>query len=531
METPSAEPGGILTGISQRQPPSNIFAEQALLGACLSNNRAYHAVSGFLTPLAFAESLHQWLFAQIGWRIDAGRVVDAVSLKDLENAPQWDAAGVKCSAYLAGLLTSMVAVGVAAEYGRAVHDCWVRRRLIGLGEAMVHNAFGADPESRPADQLDHAEDEISALRELATPGMAQRRGLTTIGEAFLAATERADAMASGRIARPYTTGLPAIDRMMGGGVGPDTLTYLIGAKAAGKTELSLQIAESVAVNVLTSWVAGGREGQCPGVLYIMLGNMTATQLGARTAARAAGMRLAPIRRGTIDLEQGERLVRATDVVSQLPLEISDSGPSTLGRVLGDMRRVARKRPLVLTIIDNFSDMLSVAADKMFATAIGITKALKEQGANATNSAVLLLMHLNSSVDNGSTKRSPRPRPSDIPWQTGKDADFAFGIWRPYLYLDPDKPQPPSKKMSTDGQEWYAKALAEWNDKREPWPKGVRDVTEAVPMKLREDDSDSAGEIGKLRFDRDRHAFVDVETEKPAGLTGMPAQDAPWDAVA
>jgi replicative DNA helicase len=30
-----------LLGLSQRQPPSNIAAEQALLGALLANNRAY----------------------------------------------------------------------------------------------------------------------------------------------------------------------------------------------------------------------------------------------------------------------------------------------------------------------------------------------------------------------------------------------------------------------------------------------------------------------------------------------------------
>ena len=34
-----------LLGLSQRLPPSNMQAEQALLGALLANNRAYERVS------------------------------------------------------------------------------------------------------------------------------------------------------------------------------------------------------------------------------------------------------------------------------------------------------------------------------------------------------------------------------------------------------------------------------------------------------------------------------------------------------
>ena len=494
----------------------------ALLGGLLANNRSYERVCAFLEPQHFADPINGRLYQAIARRIDAGLLADAVTLRaEFENSGILQEVGG--TAYLAQLLTAMVGLLVVGEYGRAIHDCWVRRRLIDVGETVVNNAFGVDPDLAMVDLITHAEDEIAALRELATPGIGQRRGLTTIGEAFQAATERAGAMASGTIARPYSTGLPAVDRVIGGGVGPDTLIYLIGSQGSGKTELSLQIAESVAVGALASWVSGGRDGPCPGVLYVMLGNMTSTQLGARTAARAAGMRIAPIRRGTIDLEQGDRLVRAGPVIEQIPLEISDTGPSTLARVLGDMRRVARKRPLILTIVDNFSDMLSVSADKMFSTAIATTKALKEQGATATGSAVMLLMHVNASVDNGATKRSPRPRSSDIPWRTGKDADFAFGVWRPFLYLDPEKPVAPAKKMTAQGEEWFAKALAEWSNKREPWPMGVRDITEVVPMKLREDDGDNAGEIGKLRFDRDRHRFVDVEAEKPIATD----QAEPW----
>lgn len=509
-----------LLGISQRMPPANIKAEQALLGAIFANNKAYHQVAGFLAPEHFADPIHGRIYQSIGRRVEAGQLADAVVLKaEFEHSGILDDVGG--TTYLAQLLVSMVGILTASEYGVAVHDCYLRRQLINVGEAVVNNAFAGDESG--AQQVEQLEDEAAALRAMATAGATQRRGFTTLGDAVDAAVERADGIAGGRIAAPFSTGLPVIDRMIGGGISPDTLTYVVGAGGSGKTELSLQVAEWVALRAMTKWSVAGKPGPCPGVLYIMLGNMTATQIGARTAARLSGVRLRSIRRGELDMLDGERLLAGREMALSIPLDISDSGPSTLARIVGDMRRVSKQRPLVLTVIDNFSDLLSVSADKMFGTAIAVTKALKE-GAQAMHTAVMLLMHVNASVD-GARNRSPRPRPSDIPWGTKKDADFAFGLWRPILYADPEPPQPGGNKPTKGGDEIYAMMRQKWADNREPWPLGVRDITEVVSMKLREEDDDRAGEIGKLRFDRSRQTFFDVGEAKPPAEAGQVSAEA------
>lgn len=509
--------GSVLFG-AVRVPPSNLQAEQALLGAILANNKAYTAVSGFLRPEMFADPIHQRIFQAIARRIDAGQIADAVTLKvEFENSGVLgEVGGTK---YLTDLLSAMVGIINAADYGRVIHDTWLRRRLIEVAEFYAARAYGDLGNGEDAQQqIGLLLDEVTALEAAAAPaGDVRARGNTTAYDAFLAAVERAEGISRGEIARPYSTGLPAVDRMLGGGIGPDALAYMVGAGGAGKTELALQIAEAVAESAYEEWVAGGQDGPCPGVLYIMLGNMTARQLGARTAARYAEMRLAPIRRGTLDMEQGIRLMDAGKAVVRLPLEISDTGPATMARVLGDMRRFAKRRPLVLTIVDNFSDILSMSPDKMFGTAVAATQALK-QGATTTGGTVLLLMHINSSVESN-RQRSPRPRPSDIPWGTKKDADFAFGVWRPVKYLDPEPPTLGVKKMTAEGKELEAKWRQEWADKREPWPVGIADITEVIPMKLREEEDGNPDAIGKLRFDRSRHRFIDVDAEaKPeAGL--------------
>ena len=54
-----------LLGLSQRLPPSNVQAEQALLGALLANNSAYERVSEFLAPEHFADPIHGRIYQAI----------------------------------------------------------------------------------------------------------------------------------------------------------------------------------------------------------------------------------------------------------------------------------------------------------------------------------------------------------------------------------------------------------------------------------------------------------------------------------
>jgi replicative DNA helicase len=60
----------------------------------------------------------------------------------------------------------MVGIINAGEYGRAVYDTWLRRQLIDVGETMVNNAFGAEPELDGKAQIEVAEH--SLFRSLPT---------------------------------------------------------------------------------------------------------------------------------------------------------------------------------------------------------------------------------------------------------------------------------------------------------------------------------------------------------------------------
>jgi hypothetical protein len=63
-----------LFGLSQRLPPANVEAEQALLGALLANNKAYERVAEFLVPEHFADPIHGRIYQSISRRIEAGQL-------------------------------------------------------------------------------------------------------------------------------------------------------------------------------------------------------------------------------------------------------------------------------------------------------------------------------------------------------------------------------------------------------------------------------------------------------------------------
>lgn len=166
--------------LSVRLPPTNIAAEQALLGALLANNKAYERVAEFLLPAHFADPVNGRIFQSIKRRVEAGQLADAVTLKS-EFEHNGALAEVGGTAYLAQLLTAMVGIINAGEYGRAVHDAWLRRQLIDIGETVVNNAFGAEPELDGARQIEAAEEQLFALARdnAADNGMVDFKGALT----------------------------------------------------------------------------------------------------------------------------------------------------------------------------------------------------------------------------------------------------------------------------------------------------------------------------------------------------------------
>ncbi|MDE2238638.1 MAG: replicative DNA helicase, partial [Rhodospirillales bacterium] len=200
------------SGHSQRFPPSNAQAEQALLGALLANNKAFERVSDFLAPEHFADPIHGRIFQAIARRCEQNMVADPITLRaELEHSGMLEEVGG--TAYLAQLLSAMVGIINAGDYGRLIHDAWVRRQLIDIGEVMVNDAYASEAEVDGRAQIERSE---QALFNLATKGGAEGKGIS-FHDALIQAIDMAEkAFRNQGSVSGLDTGLRDLNKRTGG---------------------------------------------------------------------------------------------------------------------------------------------------------------------------------------------------------------------------------------------------------------------------------------------------------------------------
>ena len=148
LKSPQASP--------YRELPHNIEAEQALLGAILINNEAFHRVADFLKANHFFEPLHGEIFEVISELIRSNKVANPITLKTFFPATLV-VAGMSIAQYVARLAAEATTIINAVDYGRTIYDLAVRRELIRVAEDMLNGAFEAPVDCAPADQIQHAE--------------------------------------------------------------------------------------------------------------------------------------------------------------------------------------------------------------------------------------------------------------------------------------------------------------------------------------------------------------------------------------
>lgn len=440
-----------------RLPPQNIAAEQALLGALLANNKAFERVSDFLLPEHFVDPVHGRIFAAIARRIEAGQLADAVTLKaELEHASALEEVGG--TAYLAQLLSAMVGIINAGEYGRAIHDAWLRRELVDLGENMVNAAFGGAGTAEEAldgrAQIEHAE---QSLFQLATRGGAEG-GPLEFEHALGMAIDLAEAAfhREGGVAG-LSTGLRDLDKKTGG-LHPSDLLILAGRPGMGKTALATKIAFGAARSLLAEARADGENTMPKGCVVIFSLEMSAEQLATRLLAEESRVSGERIRRGEISQRDFDRFVQVSRELQSLPLLIDDTPAITLSALRTRCRRLHRTRGLSLVVIDYLQLMrpaLGMRAENRVLEISMITQGLKAI-AKELDVPVMALSQLSRQVE---SREDKRPLLSDLR-ESGsieQDADAVMFVYRDEYYLQQRAP----KQMSFDNEEKFQAALEKW----------------------------------------------------------------------
>ena len=149
--------------------PTTPTPSKRLLGALLISNAAYARVSEFLRAEHFGNAVHGRIFAAIGKLIERGQIANPVTLKNLfdQDGALTEIGGAQ---YLARLAGAAVTIINAEDYGRIIHDLYLRRELITLGEDVVNDAFRQDLDDPAREQIERAE---KRLFDLATDGQIE----------------------------------------------------------------------------------------------------------------------------------------------------------------------------------------------------------------------------------------------------------------------------------------------------------------------------------------------------------------------
>jgi replicative DNA helicase len=398
-----------------RMRPSNIQAEQSVLGGLMRNAKSLQQIIGFLQPEHFADPVHGRIYAEQRRRILDGGLGDALTLKTwFETDPGSHEVGG--TAYLTQLIVAWVGVGTTEPYARAIHDAWIRRQLIAAGEEVVNNAF--DNSCPAMEIIGRAIGIIESSLGIETDSRA-----FSLDQAMDNAISAAEQAAQRRGPAGLSTGFPSIDNQMGG-LEDGTLNVLAGRPGMGKSAMGWQWAIAVA-----------RAGI--GVLVVSL-EMSAIELGRRALAALSGVPVWAMKRGMLSNEQAESVVKARQELAGLPLTIEDGSGLTAAMIDLRARSAHRRHGLGLIMVDHLHIVRPEDADiRLGATwAIGRISGAMKRMAKQHRVPLLLLAQLNRGVEGRDDKR---PSLGDLR-QAGdieQDADVVSFVYRPEYYLKAD----------------------------------------------------------------------------------------------
>jgi replicative DNA helicase len=398
-------------GSPSKQPHSR-EAEQAVLGAILlTGGSALDDVVEIVQGEDFFEERHRLMWAGMLGLAALRSPIDLVTLSErLKAAGTLAEAGG--AAYLSACADGAVSPANIRAHARVVRDRAMQRALHAAGQEIAASALGSREE--PALLLDKAEARLSGIHR---PG---GREVTALADLLPDAFRRIEAAAaSGRATIGVASGLPDLDRLLGG-FEPGDLVIVGARPSMGKTGLLLGFLEAVSV-----------DGRLPALLFSL--EMGREQVTDRMLARRANVDLAAMRAGRLAQEGFGQIAAASGALHDAPLWIDDTPGITPLALRAKARRAARQHKGLALIAVDYVQLMHGDGESPEQRVSDCSQALKDL-ARELAVPVVLLSQLSRDVE----KRSPPiPRPSDLrsSGSLEQDADKIVFIHRAAMYSE------------------------------------------------------------------------------------------------
>lgn len=431
-----------------REQPHSLEAEQGLLGAILINNQSYEKISDFLAPPHFFDPMHARIFDAISKLIERGQIANPVTLKPFFETDA-ELAAVGGPQYLARLAASISSIVNIYDYGRLIHDLYMRRQLITIGEDMVNGAYDPKIEATANEQLEATEQK---LFDLSSKGKVEG-GPEPLREALIRAMQSAEAAhkSDGKIAG-VATGFVDMDKKLGGLHNSD-LIILAGRPSMGKTAL----ATNLCFNVARKFAEENMGRDKPRTVAFFSLEMSAEQLANRIISEDSGISSEQIRRGNISRDEFSRVIAAANALSRVPFYIDETPALSISALRTRARRLARQTDLGLIVIDYLQLMTLPGGfskgDNRVQEISEITRGLKAI-AKELHIPVIALSQLSRQVE---LREDKRPQLSDLR-ESGsieQDADVVMFVYREAYYAE--RAEPRTQRADESEAEFYSRA--------------------------------------------------------------------------
>jgi replicative DNA helicase len=402
-------------GGSNRLPPQNIEAEEAILGGILLDPEAIGRVSDRLVPEAFYISAHTTIY-QAALRLHIQqKPTDLLSITSwLTDNDQLTQIGGRNK--LATLVERTVsAVNIDALAG-LVMEKYLRRQLIKAGNEIVH--LGFETETELPIVLDNAEQKVFNVTQQKT-----QSGLVHIGDTLTNTYEDIETRHQGIALPGIPCGFYDLDAMTSGFQRSD-LIIIAGRPSMGKTAFCLNLAHNIAAGY-----------QLPVAVFSL--EMSKEQLVQRLLASEAGIESSYLRSGRISQTQWDPLLRAINRLSETPIFIDDTSNITVTQMRSQARRLQaeQSKNLGLIVID-YLQLMEGSSDNRVQELSRITRSLKGL-ARELSVPIIALSQLSRGVE---ARTNKRPMLSDLR-ESGsieQDADIVMMLYRDEYY-SPDTP--------------------------------------------------------------------------------------------
>ena len=130
----------VKTFSGEKKLPSNIEAEQALIGSVLVNNDIIDEVASIVNEKEFYDPLHSKIYSLIEKLHNKGMIANPITLKNsFENEDSLSEVGG--TEYLVKLTRFSSSVKQSIDYAKIIHEKFVKRELVKISENLSEESW------------------------------------------------------------------------------------------------------------------------------------------------------------------------------------------------------------------------------------------------------------------------------------------------------------------------------------------------------------------------------------------------------